>query len=262
MYVRLAFAVAAHLEPEILIVDEVLAVGDAEFQKKCLGKMKDVSGEGRTVLFVSHNMAAVKNLCHSGILMEKGALGYQDIISNVVERYILGSLINENKNKWSNKNIDENAEVDFISVRVLNSELTVSEFIRTDEEVTIEICFRNNIDNHSLYIGIQLYTLEDVPVLASVNWPSASANEDLYSEKRYSCGVFYAYCKIPKYFLNEGDYKVNVVVLDAKNTVLKELNEMLRFSTIDDGSMRKEYLGNWIGVVRPKLNWNTVLQKI
>ncbi|MFC1531999.1 ABC transporter ATP-binding protein [Thermodesulfobacteriota bacterium] len=88
MYMRLAFAVAAHLEPEILLVDEVLAVGDAAFQKKCLGKMGDVSNEGRTVLFVSHNMAAISNLCSRGIVLETGQLVAYDAIDNVVSHYI------------------------------------------------------------------------------------------------------------------------------------------------------------------------------
>ena len=88
MYVRLAFAVAAHLEPEILIVDEVLAVGDAEFQKKCLGKMKDVSGQGRTVLFVSHNMAAVKTLCTSGIVLENGNLTFASDANSAINYYV------------------------------------------------------------------------------------------------------------------------------------------------------------------------------
>lgn len=87
MYVRLAFAVAAHLEPEILIIDEVLAVGDAEFQKKCLGKMKDVAGEGRTVLFVSHNMGAVKNLCHRAILLKNGQLNFMGGVEDVIKNY-------------------------------------------------------------------------------------------------------------------------------------------------------------------------------
>ncbi|PKQ70837.1 ABC transporter ATP-binding protein [Raineya orbicola] len=94
MYVRLAFAVAAHLEPEILIIDEVLAVGDAEFQKKCLGKMKEVSGEGRTVLFVSHNMGAVRNLCSKAIFMEKGKIAFQGETNKVVGRYLQNT--NEN----------------------------------------------------------------------------------------------------------------------------------------------------------------------
>jgi lipopolysaccharide transport system ATP-binding protein len=99
MYVRLAFAVAAHLNPEILIVDEVLSVGDAEFQKKCLGKMQEVSrGEGRTVLFVSHNMAAVESLCHSGVFLEKGALTLRDTSAKVVDRYINSQKIATDRN--------------------------------------------------------------------------------------------------------------------------------------------------------------------
>jgi lipopolysaccharide transport system ATP-binding protein len=88
MYVRLAFAVAAHLEPEILIVDEVLAVGDAEFQKKCLGKMKDVSGQGRTVIFVSHNMLAIKSLCSIGMYLSSGKILQSGKINEVIERYL------------------------------------------------------------------------------------------------------------------------------------------------------------------------------
>lgn len=100
MYVRLAFAVAAHLESEILIVDEVLAVGDAEFQKKCLGKMGDISkGEGRTVLFVSHNMAAIQNLCTKGLLIENGNLAFQGEINTAISNYLQGSA-------FSNKLID------------------------------------------------------------------------------------------------------------------------------------------------------------
>jgi lipopolysaccharide transport system ATP-binding protein len=88
MYVRLAFAVAAHLEPEILIVDEVLAVGDAEFQKKCLGKMKDVAGHGRTILFVSHNMASLSNLCTRGIYMHNGMLDFAGDIESCIQKYL------------------------------------------------------------------------------------------------------------------------------------------------------------------------------
>ena len=100
MYVRLAFAVAANMEPDILIVDEVLAVGDAEFQKKCLGKMKDVSvNQGRTVLFVSHNMGAIKQLCTSGLLMEKGTVAYRGDIKNIIEKYF----VDEFKEEYSGK---------------------------------------------------------------------------------------------------------------------------------------------------------------
>jgi lipopolysaccharide transport system ATP-binding protein len=117
MYVRLAFAVAAHLESEILIVDEVLAVGDAEFQKKCLGKMGDISkGEGRTVLFVSHNMAAVQTLCNKGILIENGTIMHQGNINDTISKYLQG-------NAFSNELIHAkgrkgNGKVKFKSVKV------------------------------------------------------------------------------------------------------------------------------------------------
>lgn len=102
MYVRLAFAVAAHLEPEILIIDEVLAVGDAEFQKKCLGKMKDVAGEGRTVIFVSHDLGAVKQLCNKGVLLKHGEIEYIGEINTVIERYAIQNISNELTNDCSN----------------------------------------------------------------------------------------------------------------------------------------------------------------
>ena len=98
MYVRLAFAVAAHLDPEILIVDEVLAVGDAEFQKKCLGKMGDVAGEGRTVLFVSHNMGAVKSLCKYGILLSSGRIICQGTVENTIQTYLEKLIVLDQKN--------------------------------------------------------------------------------------------------------------------------------------------------------------------
>lgn len=97
MYVRLAFAVAAHLEPEILIVDEVLAVGDAEFQKKCLGKMKDVSGQGRTVLFVSHNMPSIKTLCTMGLYMERGTVKFHGEINQAISKYFETEVVFEQK---------------------------------------------------------------------------------------------------------------------------------------------------------------------
>lgn len=111
MYVRLAFAVAAHLEPEILIVDEVLAVGDAEFQKKCLGKMKDVSGQGRTVLFVSHNMAAVKTLCTTGVILENGVLTYQGTSDEACSKYLSSSLQKSSEELASRKDRSGNGDV-------------------------------------------------------------------------------------------------------------------------------------------------------
>ncbi len=131
MYVRLAFAVAAHLEPEILVVDEVLAVGDAQFQKKCLGKMEDVSkNDGRTVLFVSHNMTAIENLCSKAIFLEGGKIKSQGNIRNVINFY-QNSVNDEINHKWS-KQLDGNEEVYFSSVEaeLLDSKLSPTLYIK------------------------------------------------------------------------------------------------------------------------------------
>ncbi|NGM63435.1 ATP-binding cassette domain-containing protein [Sphingobacterium sp. SGG-5] len=137
MYVRLAFAVAAHLESEILIVDEVLAVGDAEFQKKCLGKMGDVSkGEGRTVLFVSHNMAAVKTLCNQGVLMRNGTIASQGNIQKVLDRYVSSDSKSINVFTYIE---DKAKEVQIIGVRMVSKDGVVNKEFAHDEQIKFEI---------------------------------------------------------------------------------------------------------------------------
>jgi len=156
MYVRLAFAVAAHLEPEILIVDEVLAVGDAEFQKKCLGKMKDVSSnEGRTVLFVSHNLGAVAQLCTHGLLIESGKVKNNGEINSVINSYINASsteliIDRQNISEWKNKN-------HFTSFSMLNEAKEISKEFKHDEKISLNItAFIPNF-NPSIEIAISLY---------------------------------------------------------------------------------------------------------
>ncbi len=136
MMVRLGFAVAAHLEPEILIIDEVLAVGDAEFQKKCLGKMKDVSGEGRTVLFVSHNMAAVKELCTSAILLDKGQLVYSGKTHDVLREYLSSPIQITSQNLLNDAKIRRgNGEVRFTEIIINNGDLVID----PQKEIAIKI---------------------------------------------------------------------------------------------------------------------------
>lgn len=143
MYVRLAFAVAAHLESEILIVDEVLAVGDAEFQKKCLGKMNDVTkGEGRTILFVSHNMSAVKALCNKGILLKQGMLHEQGSMSKILESYIINELSPKNVFKYIE---DLKKKIQLENIRVYNNKnINTSEFNHI-EDINIDISFIKRI---------------------------------------------------------------------------------------------------------------------
>src|SRR5579859_5493215 len=135
MYVRLAFAVAAHLEPEILIVDEVLAVGDMEFQKKCLGKMQDVSEkEGRTILFVSHNMGAIKSLCTKGMLLEKGRLSFVGETNAAINKYLRAGLV---ESKGYYKNPSPRLESDILEIKVLGKDSNISERFAFDEEIRI-----------------------------------------------------------------------------------------------------------------------------
>ena len=144
MMVRLGFAVAAHLDPEILVVDEVLAVGDAEFQKKAIGKMKDVSqGEGRTVLFVSHNMTSIRNLCKTGVILEKGQVVYHGDANSAVDQYILGEMSelqteivydNSCRGWYTNKNIE------LVSAKLLNPSARIAH----DEDLQIELKLRRN----------------------------------------------------------------------------------------------------------------------
>ncbi len=159
MYVRLAFAVAAHLESEILIVDEVLAVGDAEFQKKCLGKMGDVSkGEGRTVLFVSHNMSAVKSLCDKGILLKNGQIVYNSSADETVDYYF-------NSNKEIERNLHErkdrqgNQKIQFTDIQIINSKKDVVSEVFINEPIQIKLHYKVNqaFDFSKLILSIVLY---------------------------------------------------------------------------------------------------------
>lgn len=139
MYVRLAFAVAAHLESEILIVDEVLAVGDAEFQKKCLGKMGDVSkGEGRTVLFVSHNMAAVKTLCNKGIILEKGGIIHNADSASVIDYYFSLNANNELKNTYRNE-ISPEKDIQLVEASISNKNGQLAEMFDISEDITVNL---------------------------------------------------------------------------------------------------------------------------
>lgn len=152
MYVRLAFAVAAHLEPEILLVDEVLAVGDAEFQKKCLGKMEEVSKEGRTILFVSHNMPMVLNLCSKGILLNKGEIVINDTMNITVKKYSnLNLPVNEDHTKEFN--FDENKEIGITKIKLYGNSVPTRIFNMGDN-IEIELFYESKIKTKKPIVGI------------------------------------------------------------------------------------------------------------
>ncbi len=170
MYVRLAFAVAAHLEPEILVVDEVLAVGDTEFQKKCLGRMSEVASEGRTVLFVSHNLLAVRKLCTSALLLEQGAVEYQGDVAHCLKLY-LGNTADEASARVDLRESRQNGsgEVEFLEVAISDPDGRLSSSIAIGEPFDVSVRFRLNEPVEDLLIGLAVHGSEDLPIF-STHW--------------------------------------------------------------------------------------------
>ncbi len=253
MYVRLAFAVAAHLESEILIVDEVLAVGDAEFQKKCLGKMNDVSkGEGRTVLFVSHNMAAVKSLCNKGIVLEKGYVDFMGDIDKSINRYLDDSL------QVSFKNWDFGKEpgCEFMklhSVKVLNADNEIALNHLITDEIKIEFEYEILKENQLFTHGFNLFNSHNIHVLSSHDKESETLTAPL-KKGRYKKTI-----TIPGNFLAEGGYSCSFAIMRyAPFFVEFHEKDLVNFNVIDEisiNAVRGSYSGFFPGVVRPKLNW-------
>ena len=239
MYVRLAFAVAAHLEPDILIVDEVLAVGDAEFQKKCLGKMKDVSREkGRTILFVSHNMQAVSNLCHRAIWLEKGTIKSNGNVETVINDYLSAYQQKKWKQEWAIENAPGNEAIKVLSVELEPHFIEVSDIIDIRTPITIRFKFRNNV-HAKLATSLCLYTLSDECIFDIVTKPSI-----------YEKGIIIGECAIPGNFLNDGSYYFSLFFLNESLATLFGLDECLHFE-VEDFREGISYYGKWIGYVRP-----------
>ncbi|MGI4751465.1 MAG: ABC transporter ATP-binding protein [Janthinobacterium lividum] len=224
MYVRLAFAVAAHLESEILIVDEVLAVGDAEFQKKCLGKMGEVSqGEGRTVLFVSHNMASVKQLCKKGIVLDKGLIGFNGSVEGAINFYKEQGIVKEDKNLMQLIKV-KHAALTINHILINNSADATLEIGIADNKLDIEIEGYTS-ENLQFNIEIKVYTLEGV--LVSFYSPAHMDAEILSIPSGKF--VFKDNLHLPDNFVN-GEYYINIE-LDYPN--------MERYLTIEGVLLNK-----------------------
>jgi len=250
MYVRLAFAVAAHLDPEILIVDEVLAVGDAAFQKKCLGKMSDVATkEGRTVLFVSHNMGAINRLCGKTLLLDKGHLEMFAATNAVISHYLLRDIAGDGGRVWeeglSNPGIGEFA---FKAVRIINSENKVSSCldVRFPFCVEMEYIIRRPIS--SFQMGVSITTTEGLVVFQSFDCDKKE------TDKVKKSGRYVSRCRVPGNFLNAGQYMI-VIYADVRNEKILGMCENALSFTIQN----TEALGPYdvrLGFVRSVLEWD------
>lgn len=238
MYVRLAFAVAAHLESEILIVDEVLAVGDAEFQKKCLGKMGDVSkGEGRTVLFVSHNMGAVKNLCDKGIYLKNGKKIAYDLINPIVQKYLDDGQDIDHKYVA----LSQNSTISFRSIVVTNSfheEKSVFE-IEDDILISFNINIAEKVSRTSIFVSIVSDSM--------VNVFSTEIAVD-FSKDEYIL-------KISARFLSRGRYNVTTFIHIPGETRLDEVINVCTFEILDHSSIFVKYPSYEHGLVFGNYEW-------
>ena len=253
MYVRLAFSVAAHLEPEILLVDEVLAVGDAAFQKKCLGKMGDVAQGGRTVLFVSHNMAAILNLCKRALLLKSGNLLASGTAGKVVDSYLLAN------SKISGNAIisrDEGGNTDefcFHSVTILNVDGHPSAQISLTEGFEVEIEYDINKPIKGANVVFHLWTSSGVCVFSSTD---VDQNSWSILEVREP-GRYQARCRVPHYFLRAGRYSVGVSSSIPGVRVLANLSQVLSFDVVDTGSVESKIGQGRQGIIAPVLRWDT-----
>lgn len=242
MYVRLAFAVAAHLEPDILIVDEVLAVGDAEFQRKCIGKMKEVSSRsGRTILFVSHSMQAIANLCTSAILLQKGQVTAAGSPTQVINKYfslLRGVVL---KHEWAQGNeAPGNLHITMQSVELepqLPDGITQID-IRTP--LTVRFRFFNHNENIALSTGLHLFTAAGECIF--------DVSTDSTVQK---AGLIEGECNIPGHFLNDGAYYFSIIFVKDTSQELFYFENCLQFE-VEDYRENMAWYGKWQGYVRPR----------
>ncbi|MFN6481902.1 MULTISPECIES: ABC transporter ATP-binding protein [unclassified Nostoc] len=250
MYVRLAFAVAAHLEPEILIVDEVLAVGDAQFQKKCLGKMEQVGQEGRTVIFVSHNMTAVKNLCTCTLLLNQGKNIMLADPDKVINTYLQTETLNVLERTFDDINKAPGNEYTRIkSIRILPDIATPYDDITTKTAITIECEFWTLIDSIYVNLSLSLDNIQGECIFATAS-PSLKLNKGIHTKL----------CYIPENLLNDGIYTISMMVVKDESVCLYKLENAVSFEVRDERDI-KGWHGKWPGTVRPMLYWkmkNTV----
>lgn len=255
MYVRLAFAVAAHLESEILIIDEVLAVGDAEFQKKCLGKMGEVSqGEGRTVLFVSHNMDSITRLCNSAIYLDNGQVRESGKSLAVINSYLSQEREKSGSRKWADDKAPGNHLIRLRAVRVIDEENNDAFNISINRKIGIEIIFRVFVPAANYVCGFNLFNGKEVHILSS---------HDLENSGRaYDQGIYRSVVWIPAHFLLEGPHSISVALMSYKPfTIITHEMDAASFNIVDQNSSldaRGGYSGTYPGVVHPSLNWSKV----
>ena len=257
MYLRLAFAVAAHLEPEILLVDEVLAVGDARFQKKCLDKMQEVGSQGRTVLFVSHSMPAVTRLCPRAILLSDGQIGNDGPSTDVVAAYLNSGLGTSAAREWTDpKRAPGNDVVRLRAMRVLNKDGAVTETVDIRDKVGIEMEYDVLQPGVALFPHFSVHTAHGLFAFVGLDQDPA------WRSRPRPVGRFVSTGWIPGNFLSEGIMLIGAAMRSISPADILHFNERdaVSFNVVDcpNGlTARGDYPGGIPGAVRPLLHWTT-----
>jgi lipopolysaccharide transport system ATP-binding protein len=254
MYVRLAFAVAAHLEPEILLVDEVLAVGDATFQKKCLGRMGEVTREGRTVVFVSHNMGAVRSLCDRAILIQGGRAVLDGDPSSVISAYMSALLSKAASGEvtWQGEDAPGLDELKLRAVGLVGPGGSVSSTFEVDKPIRVEIRYEIKRPVRGMRLWFFLLTAQGEIAFAS--------SDHERRDEEALLGQYRSTCIIPGGLLNIGQYVVRIGGDIPGAKALLPAGDYLTFYTAGVGNQGTHYPAAWPGVVCPKLEW--IVEKI
>lgn len=254
MYLRLAFAVAAHLEPEILVVDEVLAVGDAEFQRKCLGKMNDVAAQGRTVLFVSHNMSAILRLTQDAIVMQKGQITMRAPTTEAVDFYLASGQSQAGERTWESEDIPASAApFQPVALKIQDPRGAVADTVRSTEPLTVEMEYRLSAPITGLRVGIYLSTVRGEYVFTSFDVDDAALYEQHSTRQP---GHYISRCTIPGDLLNEGRYiiGVNASSFGVRRFFMDE--NALGFTVDPSAAPGMQWAEQRQGPLRPRLNWS------
>ena len=248
MYLKLAFAVAAHLEPEILLVDEVLAVGDVRFQKKCLGKMGSVAKEGRTVILISHNMGAITQLCERVILLENGRIKRIGAPEEVVTAYLDSSLGAEAVSTWSNASPEpKQSKVQFRSARLLSSDKQLVSLVTFNDPVLVEIEYEVRVSLSHLSINFHLFDSMNNLVFESMDSDSLEWKDGLREPGRYL-----ATATVPPCLLRPGRYSLSLIALIQDVKVFAREEGILRFDVSEVGYTLNSHR---LGIISPVLEW-------
>jgi lipopolysaccharide transport system ATP-binding protein len=244
MYTRLAFAVAAHLEPEILIVDEVLAVGDSAFQKKCLGKMGEVARGGRTVLFVSHNMLAIKSLCNRVVWFDRGEICMEGDPENVVGKYLKTGVDRAHSRRWDSEEqptSKQGVQLRYVAVSPCSENDNAPISVKTP--LRFEFEFRNNLPGATLNFSVFLNEAERGCIFNTASGAILSP-----------VGLVRGSFVVPGNFLNDGLYSLRLMLVKDTTVPILDVSDLIVFH-VDDVVRQGDWFGKWVGAVRPAFKW-------